>query len=53
MKNMLTSATAAYDSVTKTAKKVSAELAEAGAEAAANSAKVASAAVNRSAAKKA
>ncbi|MFO1234517.1 MAG: hypothetical protein U1E47_05395 [Rivihabitans pingtungensis] len=40
---MLTSATAAYDNVTRTAKKVGTELAEAGVEAAANSAKAASA----------
>jgi len=50
VKNMLTSATAAYDNVTRTAKKVGTELAEAGVEAAANSAKAASAAVARSAA---
>jgi hypothetical protein len=47
VKNMLTSATAAYDNVTRTAKKVGTELAEAGVEAAANSAKAASAAVAR------
>ena len=47
VKNMLTSATAAYDTVTRTAKKVGTELAEAGAEAAAYSAKTASAAVAR------
>ncbi|GAB2944762.1 phasin family protein [Aquaspirillum soli] len=41
IKNVLTSATAAYDSVAKTAKKVSTELAEAGVAAAANSAKAA------------
>ena len=46
----LTSATAAYDNVTRTAKKVGTELAEAGVEAAANSAKAASAAVARTAA---
>lgn len=50
VKNMLTSATAAYDNVTRTAKKVGTELAEAGVEAAANSAKAASAAVARTAA---
>lgn len=50
IKNVLTSATAAYDSVAKTAKKVGTELAEAGVEAAANSAKAASAAVSRTAA---
>lgn len=45
VKNVLTSATAAYDSVSKTAKKVGSDLAEAGAQAAANSAKAATAAV--------
>ena len=44
MKNVLTSATAAYDTVTRTAKKVGAELAEAGVAAATNSAKAATAA---------
>lgn len=47
IKNVLTSATAAYDSVAKTAKKVSSELAEAGVSAAASSAKVATQAVNQ------
>ncbi|MEE9929126.1 phasin family protein [Microvirgula aerodenitrificans] len=46
-KNAITSATAAYDSLSRTAKKVSSELAEAGVEAATSSAKAASAAVNR------
>ncbi|XLM19993.1 phasin family protein, partial [Chromobacterium piscinae] len=45
LKTLLNTSTAAFESVSKTAKKVSAEIAEAGVEAAANSAKAASAAV--------
>ncbi|WP_047248707.1 phasin family protein [Chromobacterium subtsugae] len=47
LKTLLNTSTAAFESVSKTAKKVSAEIAEAGVEAATNSAKAASAAVSR------
>ncbi|QEL56093.1 phasin family protein [Chromobacterium paludis] len=47
LKTLLNTSTAAFESVSKTAKKVGAEIAEAGVEAATNSAKAASAAVAR------
>jgi phasin family protein len=47
LKSLVNSSSAAFESVTKTAKKVSAEIAEAGVEAATSSAKAASAAVSR------
>jgi phasin family protein len=47
VKTFINTTTSAFENVSKTAKKVSAELAEAGVEAATNSAKAASAAVNR------
>lgn len=51
LKTLVNQSSAAFDSVSKTAKKVGAELAEASVQAATNSAKVASAAVARSAKK--
>jgi phasin family protein len=47
-KNLVNQSNAAFESVSKTAKKVGAEIAEAGVQAATNSAKAASAAVSRS-----
>jgi hypothetical protein len=47
VKTLVNQSSAAFDSVSKTAKKVGAEIAEAGVQAATNSAKAASAAVAR------